>query len=109
MPGVLSSIIVPMCPTHMFYLVLFLLLPNLTISSNTLFPTFLIFLSLYHSQIGPTRVCLILMIFPSLVCLLLFFSKVFRQWSRICNEPVSQARPAAAISLFDQSVSQARS
>src|ERR1043165_2287149 len=28
------------------------------------------------------------------------FPKVFRQWSRICNEPVSQAKPAAAISLL---------
>jgi hypothetical protein len=34
--------------------------------------------------------------------------KVFRQWSRIYNEPVSQARFAAAIGLFDQSVSQAK-
>src|SRR6185295_9117062 len=72
MPGILSFIIIFMCPIHMFYLVLFLLPPNLTISSNTLFSTFLTFLSLYHSQIGPTWVCLILMIFPSLICLLLF-------------------------------------
>src|ERR1043165_8090860 len=72
MPGILSSVIVSICLTYMFYLVLFLLPPNLTISSNILFSTFLTFLSLYHSQIGPTQVCLILMIFPSLVCLLLF-------------------------------------
>src|ERR1043166_5169253 len=75
MPGILSSVIISICPTHMFYLVLFLLPPNLTISSNILFPTFLTFLLLYHSQIGPTRVCLILMIFLSLVCLLLFSLK----------------------------------
>ena len=81
MPEVLSSIIVPMCPTHMFYLVLFLLPPNLTISSNTLFLTFLTFLSLYHSQIGPTQVCLILMIFSFLVCLLLFSLRFFNNGS----------------------------
>src|SRR6185295_15230902 len=109
MPGILSSIIVSMCPTHMFYLVLFLLPPNLTISSNILFPTFLTFLLLYYSQIGPTRVCLILMIFPSLVCLLLFSLRFSDNGPGSAMNPYLKPDLLPPLVFFDQSVSQARS
>ena len=75
MPRILFSVVISICFTHMFYLVLFLLPSNLIIFSNTLFPTFLTFLSLYYFQIGPIQICLIFMIFLSLVCLLLFSLK----------------------------------
>jgi hypothetical protein len=77
MPGMLSSINAPTCPTHMFYLDFFLLcLLTFTISSKYLFPTFLTILSLYNSQIGITRV-IDLCDLPSLVCLSFNFARNF--------------------------------
>jgi hypothetical protein len=77
MPGMLSSVNAPTCPTHMFYLDFFLLcLLTFTISSKYLFPTFPTILSLYNFQIGNTRT-FDLYDLPSLVCLLFNFARNF--------------------------------